>query len=118
MLGDAAEPFQIDMQEIADVRPLVALDWGRGLDERHAIEADARQDPRDGRSRDAQRRADLPRGGPPTAQRHNGRFETSCYTPRLAMGPRRPIRQLRLASTRDPLRDRADAQTQRGRIWR
>ena len=41
--GDAAEPFEIDMQQIADVRPFIALHRRRRLEERHPIEPDARQ---------------------------------------------------------------------------
>ena len=38
----AAEPFQIDVQQVADVRPLIALHGGRRLEQSQAIQADAR----------------------------------------------------------------------------
>ena len=41
----AAESFEIDVQEIADVRPFVPLDRPR-LEQRHPIESGARQHPR------------------------------------------------------------------------
>ena len=50
---DAAEAFEIEVQQIADVRPLVPLHRAARLDQRHPIQAGARQHARDGRARHA-----------------------------------------------------------------
>ncbi len=47
---DAAEPLQIDVQQIADVRPLVPLDRRGRLQQRQAIQTGAREHPSDRRS--------------------------------------------------------------------
>ena len=51
--GDATEPFQIEMQQVADVRPLVALDRAGGSRRATRFSPARRQHARDRRSRHA-----------------------------------------------------------------
>ena len=61
----------IQMQQIAGVRPLIALDHGRRFEQSDAIQADALQHPRHRRPRHSERRAHLPGRRPRLAQRHD-----------------------------------------------
>src|SRR6201999_1630583 len=65
---DAAESLQIDMHQIAGVRPLVALDRRDGVKQRDPIEPDAGEHARNRGARLAERGADLPGGQPATPQ--------------------------------------------------
>ena len=82
---NAPEALHIDVEEVAGVRPLIATGGCRRLARGHAIEAPARQDPRDRGARHRQRGADLPRCGPGAPQRDNRRFGGGGEPSRLPM---------------------------------
>ena len=83
--GHATQTFEIDVEQIADLGPLIALDRSRGLEERDAIESDPRQDARDGRPRHPQRGADLPRRRTRPPQRHDRCLQPWGRPSRLAI---------------------------------
>ena len=72
---DAAEPLEIEVQQVADLGPLVALHRRGGLEQRHAIQAGAGQHARHGRPRQPQRGANLPGRRPRPAQREDRGLE-------------------------------------------
>ena len=104
-MANAANPgegFDIQMQEVARMGPLVALDDGRRLERTQPIQASPRQHARDRRPRDAERGADLPARGPRLTQRDDlaVRSIASCR------GDRRG-RDDRSSNIRSPARPRA-----------
>lgn len=112
---DATEAFEIDVQEVADVWPLVPLHGRRRLEKGESIQTGAIQHPCHRRARDAQRRADLPGGRTGPSQRHDRRFARRRESPRLAVRPRRLVGEpVRLPRSGDPLRDRPDANPEGG----
>ena len=116
MPDDAAEAFEIDVEEIADPRPLIALHRPTRFDQGHPIQPGAPQHACDRRAWDAQRRADLPGRGAGPSQRDDRRFSRHARAARLALGPRRPIRQGGPIAG-EPLRDGPDAHAERfGRL--
>ena len=71
--ANAAERFDVEVQQIAGVRPLVALNHRRRLERRQPIQPRARQHARHRRARHPQRRADLPGRRARLAQRDDRR---------------------------------------------
>ncbi|MDP2052873.1 MAG: hypothetical protein Q8L75_04500 [Acidobacteriota bacterium] len=86
--GHASEPLQVDVQQVADVRPFVALHRRRRLEEGDAIQARPRQDAGDRRARHAEGGTDLPRRRPGPTERHDRRLERGRHPPRLSMRAR------------------------------
>ena len=111
-----ADAFDVEMEQIAGVRPLIALNHGRRLELRHAIQTRALEHARHRRARDAQRGTDLPRRCPRLAQRDDGRGRGDREAAWLPGRARRPVFQAR-AFPRQPLRDGAHAHAGgRGRL--
>jgi hypothetical protein len=88
------KPLQIDVEQVAGVRPFVAPDKGRRVEAGEAIEPGPRQDARHRGSRHLQRLADLPRCRARMTKCEHGRFPLGRRPSRLAMRARRPIGEL------------------------
>jgi hypothetical protein len=110
--GHAAQTFQVDVEQIADVGPFRAVDRRRGLDEGDAIKPAARQDASDGRPKHPQCGADLP-GRDTGPQCDDGGFHPRRAPSRLVVRARRAIEDGIVAAAGDPLGDGAHAQAQR-----
>jgi hypothetical protein len=91
--ADAGERLDIQMQQIAGVRPLVALHHRFGIETAQPIQARLRQDPRDGGAGHAGRATDRPARRATVTERDNrGRHRRRELRGR-ALGPRRGIQQ-------------------------
>src|SRR5215510_15506619 len=106
---NAGQRFDIEMQEVSRVRPLIALNHRRWIEAAHAIQARSVQDAGHGRARHPDALANLPGGRALLALRQNRRGARHVEAAGLSMRPRRPIFQLRvpLSGPPDPFRDRA-----------
>ncbi len=113
----AAQRLDVEVQQIARVRPLVSLDDGRRVELTDAIEPGALRHARHGRARHAEAPTDLPRRRPLLADRHKRRRARQIEPPRLPMRPGRPVleRDIAAAGAAQPLGDRADTQAGRRR---
>ena len=113
---DAAEPFEIDVEQIADPRPLITLHRPARFDQGHPIEPGARQHAGDGRARTPS--AVLICQAVARARR-NATIAASAVTlvrRGWRWGRDRPIREGR-PITGEPLRDGPDAHAERlGRL--
>ena len=114
--ANATEGLDIQMQEVAGVRPLIPLNHGRRVEAAHAIQAGPMQDPGDRGARHAHAHADLPRGGALLAVGEDSRRARRSELAWLPMRARRPIleRLVAVAAAAHPFRNGADADTRRG----
>jgi hypothetical protein len=94
MPATAAEPLEIDVQQIPDPRPLIAVDRAGGLEQRNAIQARSGQDAGHSRARHPQGGTDLPRRRARPSQRDDGGLERRDQTLGLPVRARRAVEQL------------------------
>jgi hypothetical protein len=88
---NARERFDIEMHQVARMRPLVASDGRWRGEPRQAIQPGSDQDDRDGRARDLELDRDRPGGSPRIASRQDLGHHGGSRPPRLMMGRRSPI---------------------------
>ena len=89
--GNAAERFDIEMHQIARMRPFVARDGRRRCEPCEPIESGSRQDGGDGRARDLELHGDGPGAASLIAGRHDAGRHGRRRSSRLMMRRRRAI---------------------------
>ena len=99
--GNAGERFDVEMHQVAGMRPFVADDRRRRREPREPIQPGPRQDGGDGRARHLELDGDRPGGAPLIAGRDDAARSSAGVSARLTMRRRGAILQRRRAARCD-----------------